>query len=57
MKPDNIKKIKGGVTRPKGFKANGLWCGIKRSGREDLSLIYSDELAVTAGVFTKNSIK
>ena len=49
--------IKGGVTKPLGFKANGLHCGIKRSGKPDLSLIYSGKLAVAAGVFTKNSVK
>jgi len=52
-----MKIIKGGVTAPKGFKANGLYCGIKRSGRPDLSLIVSEKRAVAAGVFTKNSIK
>lgn len=47
----------GGVTAPKGFKANGIACGIKRSGKLDLALIASDTAAVSAGVFTKNSIK
>ncbi len=49
--------IKGNVTAPTGFKASGLWCGIKRSGKPDLSLIVSEKKAVTAGVFTKNSVK
>ncbi len=49
--------IKGGVTKPQGFKANGLCCGIKRSGKPDLGLIFSEKDAVTVGVFTKNSIK
>lgn len=52
-----MKLIKGGVTQAQGFKANGLNCGIKRSGKFDLALICSDVPAVTAGVFTKNSIK
>jgi len=51
-----MKKIIGGVTLPKGFQANGLWCGIKKSGKPDLSLIYSIVSATAAGVFTKNSI-
>ncbi|MCR4336798.1 MAG: bifunctional glutamate N-acetyltransferase/amino-acid acetyltransferase ArgJ [Candidatus Omnitrophica bacterium] len=53
-----MKLIKhGGVTSPRGFKANGLSAGIKRSGKTDLSLIYCDQSVPTVGVFTKNSIK
>lgn len=51
-----MKTIKGGITAAKGFKANGVSCGIKRSGKLDLSLIVSDKPAVSAGVFTKSSI-
>ncbi|MBI5150410.1 MAG: bifunctional glutamate N-acetyltransferase/amino-acid acetyltransferase ArgJ [Candidatus Omnitrophica bacterium] len=47
----------GGVTTPKGFRANGVASGIKRSGKPDLALITSDVPAVAAAVFTKNSIK
>ena len=46
-----------GVTSPQGFKANGIFAGIKRSGKLDLALIASDTPAVAASVFTKNSIK
>src|SRR5580704_3812966 len=52
-----MKIVKGGVTAPKGFLANGLSAGIKRSGKPDLGIIVSEYPAVTAGVFTKNSIK
>lgn len=52
-----MKILKGGVTKPKGFLANGLCSGIKKSGKPDLSLIFSETPAVAAGVFTKNSIK
>jgi len=52
-----MKAVNGGVTKPEGFLANGVSCGIKRSGKPDLSLIYSTVPAVTVGVFTKNSIK
>ncbi len=52
-----MKIIKGGVCAPKGFLANGLASGIKRSGKADLGIIVSDLPAVTAGVFTKSSIK
>ena len=52
-----MKVIAGGVTKPKGFKANGLYCGIKNSGKFDLGLIASDTLATSVTVFTKNSVK
>ncbi len=52
-----MKVVKGGVTAPKGFIANGLSAGIKRSGKPDLGLIVSQVPAVTVGVFTKNTIK
>ncbi|MCK5180317.1 MAG: bifunctional glutamate N-acetyltransferase/amino-acid acetyltransferase ArgJ [Candidatus Omnitrophica bacterium] len=52
-----MKIISGGIAKPKGFKANGINCGIKSSGKLDLGLITSDCLAVSASVFTKNSVK
>ena len=52
-----MKIFSGGVTAPKGFKANGVAAGIKRSGKRDLALIVSDVPAVTAAVCTKNSVK
>lgn len=52
-----MKVVKGGITAPQGFQANGIFCGIKRSGKLDLGLIYCEKPAVTVGVFTKNSIK
>lgn len=51
-----MKIIKGGITQPKGFKANGIFCGIKKSKKTDLSLIVSDVPCAAAGVYTKNSI-
>lgn len=45
------------VTAPRGFKAAGIACGIKRSGKPDLSLIYSVVPAAAAGVFTTNQVK
>lgn len=47
----------GGVTTPKGFKANGLSAGIKKSGKPDLGLIVSVVPAVGAASFTRNSVK
>jgi hypothetical protein len=48
---------RGGVTAPSGFRASGLHCGIKASGKPDLSLIVSDTPASAAGVFTVNLAK
>ena len=45
---------KGGVTSPKGFLAGGVKAGIKRSGRIDLALLYSEVPAVAAAAFTTN---
>ncbi len=42
---------------PIGFKANGISCGIKKSGKADLALIYCDVPAISASLFTQNSIK
>jgi len=42
---------------PKGFRASGISCGIKKSGKKDLALIYSEVPAVAAGVFTTNQVK
>ena len=40
-----------------GFKAWGIHCGIKKTDKKDLALIYSDREAAMAGVFTKNRVK
>lgn len=48
--------LNAGVTAPRGFQANGISCGIKRSGKRDLALIFSEVPATCVGVFTKNSI-
>ncbi len=53
----SVRRIEGGVTAPSGFKASGLHCGIKASGKPDLSLIVSDRPASAAGVFTINLAK
>lgn len=52
-----MKTIKGSITTPKGFKAAGIHCGIKKSGKFDLGIITSDTPCPTACVFTKNSVK
>jgi glutamate N-acetyltransferase/amino-acid N-acetyltransferase len=53
-----IKHIEGGVCAPKGFRAGGVWCGIKATPhKRDLALIYSETPCVSAAVFTTNRIK
>ena len=52
MKPNLTIK----PTLPLGFKANGLACGIKKRGRCDLGLIFSEKPSVACGLFTANKI-
>ncbi|MDX1682768.1 MAG: bifunctional glutamate N-acetyltransferase/amino-acid acetyltransferase ArgJ [Phycisphaeraceae bacterium] len=49
---DNASDIS--ITDPAGFKAAGVTCGIKPSGKPDLALIVADRAATAAGVFTRN---
>jgi glutamate N-acetyltransferase/amino-acid N-acetyltransferase len=53
-----MKTISGGVCAPKGFKAGGIWCGIKSSSKKrDLALIYSEKTCAAAAMFTTNRVK
>lgn len=67
---DGFKYIEGGVCAAQGFKANGLYCGIKDphaapDGNEspisdvknDLCLVTSDTMCNAAAVFTQNKVK
>lgn len=51
-----INAITGGVTAPKGFLAAGVKAGIKKSGKQDVAIIYSEVPAAAAGVFTTNTM-
>lgn len=52
------KVIDGGVCAAKGYKANGLNCGLnKNRDKNDLGLYVSDVPAKTAGVYTTNKVK
>ena len=53
----NMKFIDGGVTAPKGFMAASAAAGIKYQGRDDMALVVSENMAVTAGTFTTNVVK
>ena len=44
------------VTFPRGFRASGIACGLKESGKPDLALIVSDVPASAAGMFTQNRV-
>lgn len=43
---------RGSVTTPAGFKAAGITAGLKRSGKPDMALLFSDVPASAAGCFT-----
>jgi glutamate N-acetyltransferase/amino-acid N-acetyltransferase len=45
------------ITAPKGFVAAGLHCGVKKSGKADLALLYCPTGAKAAAVFTTNAIE
>jgi glutamate N-acetyltransferase/amino-acid N-acetyltransferase len=57
MNVEGLKVTKEGINGVKGFKYAGVCCGIKKSGREDMTLIYSETPAAAAGMFTTNKTK
>jgi glutamate N-acetyltransferase / amino-acid N-acetyltransferase len=44
------------ITAPKGFLAAGIHCGVKKSGKNDLGIIYCPGGAKAAAVFTTNKV-
>ncbi len=53
-----MKEIAGGICAAKGFKANGIHCGIRKNKtKRDLALITSDVKAAAAAVYTTNLVK
>ena len=53
-----MKEIQGGICAAKGFKANGIHCGIRKNkSKRDLSLVVSDIRATAAAVYTTNLVK
>ncbi len=53
-----MNHIPGGVCAPKGFKAGGIHCGIRKNRtKRDLSMILSDVPAAAAAVYTSNLVK
>jgi glutamate N-acetyltransferase/amino-acid N-acetyltransferase len=60
-----FKLVEGAIVAPKGFKAAGVFCDIKRLGtgkgsnkgnKRDLALIVSETSATVAGMFTTNQV-
>lgn len=65
---EDLKIISGGVCAAKGFKASGVYCGIKSHApdgndspldrrKNDIALLVSDVLCNAAGVYTQNKVK
>ena len=53
-----MKYINGGVCAAKGFKANGIHCGVRKNkDKKDLALIVSDVICAAASVHTSNLVK
>src|SRR6478736_1891206 len=45
-----------GIAAPLGFRAAGMYCGIKKHGLLDLALVISEVSGPIAGVFTTNQV-
>ena len=56
---DGYKYIDGGVCASQGFKASGVYAGIKESDikKNDLALVVSDIMCNAAAVYTQNKVK
>ena len=57
--PDGIELIEGGsVTSPQGYRAGGVYAGLKSAGEGvlDLGILVSDRPAAVAGTFSTNKI-
>jgi glutamate N-acetyltransferase/amino-acid N-acetyltransferase len=48
-----LNECPGGITAPLGFRAAGIYCGIRKI-KKDIAMIVSDVPATVAGVFTLN---
>lgn len=62
-KVEGIKFIDGGVCAAKGFRANGIQCGLAHAGasvtkkKNDIALILADNMCTAAAVYTTNKVK
>lgn len=59
----NVNFIEGGVCAAKGFRANGIQCGLAHAGasvtkkKNDIALIVADKDCTAAAVYTTNKVK
>lgn len=59
----NVNFIEGGVCAAKGFRANGIQCGLAHAGasvtkkKNDIALIVADKECTAAAVYTTNKVK
>ena len=54
----SFKFVDGGVCAAKGFKASGIWCGIRANRtKRDLALIVSEAPCAAAAIYTQNKVK
>jgi glutamate N-acetyltransferase / amino-acid N-acetyltransferase len=51
-----VKKVDGGILAARGFRAGTAAAGIKAAGGPDVALIWSETPAITAALFTQNSV-
>lgn len=57
MTKPEIKRVEGGVTYPKGFKASGIHCGLRKNkSKKDLALIFADDVCDAAAIYTTNKV-
>ena len=62
-KVEGIKFIDGGVCAAKGFRANGIQCGLAHAGasvtkkKNDIALILADNMCTASAVYTTNKVK
>ncbi len=64
---NKFKAVEGGICAAKGFKANGIYCGIKKPNvdhynpdikhKNDICLYVSDVVCSAAAVYTQNKVK
>ena len=60
---DGMTFVEGGVCAAKGFRANGIQCGLAHAGasvtkkKNDLALIVADKECTAAAVYTTNKVK
>ena len=58
VKFEGFDPVEGGICAPKGFRAAGVHCGIRKNKeKKDLALIVADEPCAAAAIYTQNKVK